>query len=147
MGPGRGPEKLRTWQCRVRVPEGKGRVSSFLPEVKFPSWWQTGPRLLTTSGGEGWGALGRPTCQQSCSAGNLECGWLTCCPSPPPPAAAGPKDTKKEPALLPGPHFSRPEDRRDESSFSKWPPSPSLPHGPQIPVNWKEGSRMGSVGT
>lgn len=56
VGPGRGLdrsglEKLRAWQCRVL--EGKGRVSSFLPEVKLPSWWQTGPRLLTTSGGEG----------------------------------------------------------------------------------------------
>lgn len=58
VGPGRGLdrsglEKLRAWQCRVL--EGKGRVSSFLPEVKLPSWWQTGPRLLTTSGGEGAG--------------------------------------------------------------------------------------------
>lgn len=54
MRPGRGLEKL-SLAVSVRVPEGKGRVSSFLPEVKFPSWWQTGPRLLTTSGGEGVG--------------------------------------------------------------------------------------------
>lgn len=126
MGPGRGLEKLRAWQCRVRVPEGKGRVSSFLPEVKFPSWWQTGPRLLTTSGGEGVGHARQAYLSTVLPSRKPRVRWLTCCPSPPPPAAAGPKDTKKEPALLPGPHFSRPEDRRDESSFSKWPPSPSL---------------------
>lgn len=31
----------------------KGREGSFLPEVKFLSWRQTGPRLLTTCGGQG----------------------------------------------------------------------------------------------
>lgn len=122
-----------------RGSRGKG-AASFL-RSSSPSWWQTGPRLLTTCGGAGQGLLLAYLPTALPSRKPLNCGWLTCCPCPPPSAAVGPKDTKKEPSTTQSPLLpSGGPDGHEESAFFKMATLPfSFPSFPKSQLTGRRG--------